>query len=116
MNPIRRIVAATDFSENAGHALARAALIAEEHGAELSLAHILNASTLHAMKTVFSEQPFVERDLLSASQGALAEAAAGAATRLGISVTTAVRVGSVPRGAALPKRAARIFSRSARTD
>jgi nucleotide-binding universal stress UspA family protein len=95
MNPIRRIVAATDFSKDAGYALARAALIAEEHGAELSLAHILNVSTLHAMKTVFSEQPSVERDLLSASERALAEAAAGAATRRGISVTTTVRVGSV---------------------
>jgi nucleotide-binding universal stress UspA family protein len=95
MDPIRRIVAATDFSENAGYALSRAALIAEEHGAELSLAHILNASTLHAMKTVFSEQPSVERDLLSASQHALVEMAAEAAARRGISVTTTVRVGSV---------------------
>jgi nucleotide-binding universal stress UspA family protein len=95
MNPLRRIVAATDFSENAGYALARAALIAEEHGAELSLAHILNASTLHAMKTVLSEQPSVERDLMAASQHALAEMAAGAAGSRGISVTTTVRVGSV---------------------
>jgi nucleotide-binding universal stress UspA family protein len=95
MDRIRRIVAATDFSQDAGYALARAALIAEEHGADLSVVHVLDASTLDALKSVLPEQPSIERDLLAASQRALADLAAGATARRGISVTTAVRIGRV---------------------
>ena len=49
MNPITAILAATDFSATAGHAEERAALLAAEHGAHLTLLHCLNGLTLERL-------------------------------------------------------------------
>ena len=47
MNPIRRIIAATDFSVAAGRAVGRAALIAKEQRAELHLLHGVHPLSLY---------------------------------------------------------------------
>jgi nucleotide-binding universal stress UspA family protein len=43
---IRRIVVGTDFSAPAGHAVSRAAELAESHGASLTLVHVVEASAM----------------------------------------------------------------------
>ena len=43
MNPIRTVVAPTDLSALARHAVVRACLLAAELGARLSLQHVVNA-------------------------------------------------------------------------
>jgi nucleotide-binding universal stress UspA family protein len=49
MAPFRSVLAATDFSEDAGKAASRAAMIAAEHQAELVLAHVADPSGLAAL-------------------------------------------------------------------
>jgi nucleotide-binding universal stress UspA family protein len=46
---IRTLLAATDFSPSASHAVQRAALIAREHGASLNLVHVVETGGLHAL-------------------------------------------------------------------
>ena len=50
MTPIRTILAATDLSPLARHAVVRAALVAAEHGARLSLQHVVNVGALDALR------------------------------------------------------------------
>jgi nucleotide-binding universal stress UspA family protein len=94
MTPLRRILVATDFSSDAGCALARAQLIAAEHRAELALVHVINASALDAFKAVFRDTPTIERELFMATQRALDELAATLAQK-DVAVTTSLRTGAV---------------------
>ncbi|MDB5898526.1 MAG: bifunctional protein : transcriptional regulator, AraC family [Ramlibacter sp.] len=50
MTPIRSIIAATDFSQHASTACARAALVAAEHGAALELVHVLEQEGLTTLR------------------------------------------------------------------
>ncbi len=50
MNPIKRILAATDLSAPARHAVARAFSLAGATGAELTLLHVLNQSGLDELR------------------------------------------------------------------
>jgi nucleotide-binding universal stress UspA family protein len=43
---MKRILAATDLSKRTWHAVRRAAMIAKQHGADLSLVHVIGHSTL----------------------------------------------------------------------
>ena len=46
-----RIVAATDFSDNAGNAVRRAAMLASQHRVELELLHVVNRPWLDAVRS-----------------------------------------------------------------
>ncbi|RTL23785.1 MAG: universal stress protein, partial [Rhodocyclaceae bacterium] len=50
MNPIRTVVAPTDLSALARHAVVRACLLAAELGARLSLQHVVNAGALDTLR------------------------------------------------------------------
>ena len=50
MRSLRTILAASDLSALARHAVARAALIAAETGARLSLQHVVNVGAFDALR------------------------------------------------------------------
>lgn len=50
MTPVRTILAATDLSPLARHAMVRAALVAAELGARLSLQHVVNVGALDTLR------------------------------------------------------------------
>ena len=50
MNPTQPILAVTDFSPLARHAAERAARLAHETGAPLTLMHVMQASALHNLR------------------------------------------------------------------
>jgi nucleotide-binding universal stress UspA family protein len=50
MTPLRQILAAVDFSPGARHAAERAARLARETGAELTLMHVLPGDQLAALR------------------------------------------------------------------
>ena len=50
MTPIHSILAATDLSPLARHAVVRAALVAAELGARLALQHVVNVGALDALR------------------------------------------------------------------
>lgn len=52
MNPLRHIVCATDFSDDAKRALRRAAGLAARAGARLSLVHVVSESSLLALRAL----------------------------------------------------------------
>ena len=89
----KRIVAATDFSEDAGHAALRAALLASEHRAELELLHVVSESSLDAMRA-WVDSPVVER-LLEDVGRTVSEQAADISARTSISARSRVTIGDV---------------------
>ncbi|MDK9724971.1 MAG: universal stress protein [Sterolibacteriaceae bacterium MAG5] len=92
MNPIGSILAATDFSPSARDALARAAGLAAEHGAALTLLHVISGPSLDAFKELLAgsnDEPAGEAARL------LEEAAAELAAVAGRQAATRVRVGGV---------------------
>jgi len=55
MKPIRSLLAATDFSDDAQNACRRAALIAREQGATLELLHVINSTSLSLLRGFFPD-------------------------------------------------------------
>jgi nucleotide-binding universal stress UspA family protein len=101
--PEGRIIAATDFSEHAQNAVARAARLARAHGATIELLHVLSRPSLDAVRE-WLEQGTAER-LVADVRVQLARIAAAAdpsAThRLVIGDAFADIVASCPRAALL---------------
>jgi nucleotide-binding universal stress UspA family protein len=75
---LSRIVAATDFSEHAGHAVRRAAILARRLGVELELLHVVNRASLDAVRE-WVREPADFADRLVADARALLEQTAGTA-------------------------------------
>ena len=57
MTPIRTVLAATDLSAPARHAVLRAASIARHTGARLALQHVVSIGALDALRQLFAAQP-----------------------------------------------------------
>jgi nucleotide-binding universal stress UspA family protein len=75
-----RIVAATDFSTDAGNAVGRAAMLARRHGLELELLHVVSRSSLDAVREwVRLPTDFADR-LVEDARQALEQAAGSAGT------------------------------------
>lgn len=92
MSPIGSILAATDFSASAQDALVRAAGLADEHGAALTLLHVISGPSLEAFKELLAGnavEPVDEAARL------LERAAAELAVATGREVQTRVRIGGV---------------------
>lgn len=89
---VTRIVAATDFSEGAAQAVARAALLASEHGAALELVHVVPGDALYELRWIASPDELGRR-LCGPAREALEALAAGVPH--GVGVTTHVEVGDV---------------------
>jgi nucleotide-binding universal stress UspA family protein len=53
MNPVRRVLVATDFSSGSSAAVARAVRVARQHGARLDLLHAFDTGALQALRNLF---------------------------------------------------------------
>ncbi|HVL58730.1 MAG TPA: universal stress protein [Burkholderiaceae bacterium] len=76
MTALRHIIVATDFTEAAGHAAHRAALLAQQSGATLTLAHVTDDRIWHRLRAAISEPLSSEtaaRDALEHQREALAK-------------------------------------------
>jgi nucleotide-binding universal stress UspA family protein len=95
MNDLRRILAATDFSEEAGKASSRAALLAAEQDAKLELLHIVSKSSLDALRELLVASPEVPERLIGDVRLMLQEQATAIAAKTGITTASRVVVGEV---------------------
>jgi nucleotide-binding universal stress UspA family protein len=75
---LSRIIAATDFSDDAGNAVRRAALLARLHGIELELLHAVSRSSLDAVREWVREPADFADRLVEEIRRLLAESAASA--------------------------------------
>ncbi|MEW5967428.1 MAG: universal stress protein [Pseudomonadota bacterium] len=92
----RTLLAATDFSAPARHALERAAQLAQATpGARLTLAHIVSAGALDALRRLLpAEAGGMQSTLLTKAEQQLAELAATLTARHGVTVDTLVATGT----------------------
>ncbi|OGA44799.1 MAG: hypothetical protein A3F74_06095 [Betaproteobacteria bacterium RIFCSPLOWO2_12_FULL_62_58] len=94
---LKKILAATDFSPRAGIAIERAARIARDWSAELSLLHVMGRLPLEAIRRILIEHPLaVEQRLVDAARNDLERLAAGIHARHGISAAFHVGIGATP--------------------
>mgnify|MGYP001445025002 CR=1 FL=1 len=93
----RALLAATDFSAPARHALERAAQLAQAHpGAQLRLAHVVSGSGLDKLRRLLpGEAGKMEAELLAQAGKNLAELAASLRSRYGSHIDTALVQGTV---------------------
>lgn len=89
------LLAATDFSAPARHALERAAQLAAAHpGAQLTLAHVVSASMLARLRGVMrDEAPAMEARVADETQQALTELAARLSTQYACPIDTRLAQG-----------------------
>lgn len=92
---MQRFIAATDFSEHAGWAAQRAALLAAQHGAPLELLHVVAEKPLDALRELLQARPEGVDRLIDDLRQALADAAAALAGSTGAQVQSRVEIGDV---------------------
>ena len=96
MLPLRTILAASDLSALARHAVARAALIAAETGARLSLQHVVNVGAFDALRHLLdSDAAGLQETLLSEVRGETQVLAAEMERRYGVAPDVHLMVGKV---------------------
>jgi nucleotide-binding universal stress UspA family protein len=95
------IVAATDFSEHAGYAAHRAALLAAQHGARLELLHVVAKAPLDALRELFSAKPEGVANLVDDLRHVLTGAAAALAAKTGAPIASRVEIGEALDAVAL---------------
>ena len=88
---VSRIVAATDFSTDAGNAVRRGAMLARLHGLELELLHVVSRSSLDAVREWVRQPPDFADRLVADARRLLEESAAS----IGTPATARVAVGDV---------------------
>ncbi len=90
MTQTRTLLAATDFSAPARHALERAALLAQAHpDASLTLAHVVSRSALDTLRRMLpGDAAALEAQLLSQADKKLNELASNLATNHGHTINT----------------------------
>jgi nucleotide-binding universal stress UspA family protein len=91
MPAIGAIVAATDFSDDAGYAVQRAALLASQHGLALELLHVLDRASLDAVREWVRDPADLAERLVDDARRLLEQAAAA----LGPAASARVAVGDV---------------------
>jgi nucleotide-binding universal stress UspA family protein len=92
---MKMIIAATDFSEEAGYAAERAAIVAKEQRARLSLLHVISRSALDDVRKLFQPPTDVETKLIDDAGRMLTEIAAGIDLKTGIKGGSDVKTGQV---------------------
>ncbi|HMM46376.1 MAG TPA: universal stress protein [Thiobacillaceae bacterium] len=92
----RTLLAATDFSAPARHALERAALLAQAHpDARLMLAHVVSATALDRLRRLLpGEAGKMEAGLLAQAEQDLSEVASALASRYAGRIETEIALGS----------------------
>jgi nucleotide-binding universal stress UspA family protein len=98
MTQAKTLLAATDFSAPARHALERAARLAEHHpGARLTLAHVASRSALESLRRLLSrDADGIEAHLLEQAERALAELATQLAARHACAIDSILEQGPAP--------------------
>lgn len=98
MSKLTHLLAATDFSAPARHAVERAALVAGETGAMLDLLHIATLAPLEKMRRLVAEMPAeLEQRLLDAARHEMRDLAALLHEHAGIAANTRVVSGALLR-------------------
>lgn len=98
MSKLIHLLAATDFSAPARHAVERAALVAGETGATLDLLHIATLAPLEKMRRLVAEMPAeLEQRLLDAAREEMRELAASLHEHHGIAANARVVSGALLR-------------------
>lgn len=92
---MKTILAATDFSAPARHAADRAARVAHETGATLTLVHALPAQPLQELRQWLGAQPQAEHQLLAQAQDQLRQLADDLAAARRVPVHTHLATGAV---------------------
>lgn len=92
---LARIVAATDFSADAGHAVSRAAILASQQSASLELLHVVSKPALEALREWVPTPTDVAERLVADLRRLLEEGAADIARSAGIAATARVEIGDV---------------------
>ncbi len=96
MNPVRTILAATDLSPLARHAVVRAALVAGELGARLTLQHVVNVGALEALRHLIDAgSADLQEKLLDEMRGEVTALAAEIASRHAVQPDLHLVVGNV---------------------
>lgn len=91
---VSAILAATDFSPQAEHAVARAALLAQQHKADLHLLHVLPAMSWEMFGKALFEHPLVsEKQLYDAAKARLSEIAEACRKQYALPVKFNVDIG-----------------------
>lgn len=96
MNQLNRILAATDLSAPARHALERAALVSKDTAATLDLLHVANLAPLERLRRLMGATPAeMELRVLDAARKKLHDLAAALQERFGVAAGTDVVTGSL---------------------
>ena len=96
MNPIRRILAATDLSGPSRHAVDRAVRLADETGARLAALHVVGQGAVDGLRRMLGEDtPEVEARILDEARGALDRLLAELVATRSVSAEARVAVGVI---------------------
>jgi universal stress protein E len=96
MNPLSRILAATDLSAPARHAVERAAVVSKDTAAALDLLHVANLAPLERLRQLMGATPAdMEQRVLDAARQKLRDLAAALQQRFGVAAGTHVVTGSL---------------------
>jgi len=90
---MKTILAATDFSDEARHAADRAAIVAKEQHAHLTLLHVVSSSALNEVRKLFRTPTDVDVKLIDDAGHRLNEIAADICLKTGMMGSTDVKIG-----------------------
>jgi nucleotide-binding universal stress UspA family protein len=91
---LKQILAATDFSDQAGRAVERAALLAREHGATLHLVHVVPVISWKMFGRTLVEHPLItEKHLVDAARHRLDQLTVDVHQRHAIDVRCSIEIG-----------------------
>lgn len=99
MTQVRMVLATTDFSDTAGYAVERAAMLAARCGARLGIANVISRGTLNALHDLMAPDSSDELEdaLVQDALAQLHQLADGVGERHGVDVEVSVSAGSVLR-------------------
>lgn len=95
MNQIRKLVTATDFSDDAREAAMRAAALTAELDAQLELLHVVSSSKLDALRELFGLTKEADARLLDDARRMLGELDEDVAEKTGFAAIPRLEVGHV---------------------
>jgi nucleotide-binding universal stress UspA family protein len=90
---MKTVLAATDFSDEARHAADRAAIVAKEQHAHLSLLHVVSSSALNDVRKLFRTPTDVDVKLIDDARHILQEIAADIRLKTGVMGSTDIKTG-----------------------
>ena len=96
MSTLNHILAATDISAHARHAVERAALVSKDTSTPLDLIHVANLAPLERLRQLMgATSDDMERRIVDAARARLHDLAASLQQRYGVSASTRVVVGAL---------------------